>query len=139
MAAKLGAFRDAREERTKRPSSGARQQESAATNLDRLIHERLRLGILSYWMNGYWSASVVALGGALAVGALPRLQRKCKVRDAVWLALGLVILADSRPYEGLLLGLAVATALLLWLAGPRRPRLSVVFGRVVARRGVARR
>src|ERR1700736_2199401 len=47
MAAKLGAFRDAREERTKRPSSGARQQESAATNLDRLIHERTRLAIIS--------------------------------------------------------------------------------------------
>jgi hypothetical protein len=92
----------------------------------------LRLGILSYWMNGYWSASVVALGGALVVGALPRLQRKAMVRDAVWLALGLVILADSRPYEGLLLGLAAATALLIWLAGPRGPRLSVVFGRVVA-------
>src|ERR1700736_1586027 len=47
MAAKLGAFRDAREERTKRPSSGARQQESAATNFDRLIHERTRLAIVS--------------------------------------------------------------------------------------------
>ena len=47
MAAKLGAFRDAREERTKRPSSGARQQESAAVNLDRLIHERTRLAIIS--------------------------------------------------------------------------------------------
>jgi len=92
----------------------------------------LRLGILSYWMNGYWSASVVALGGALVVGALPRLQRKAMVRDAVWLALGLVILADSRPYEGLLLGLAAATALLIWLAGPRRPRLPVVLRRVVA-------
>jgi DNA-binding MarR family transcriptional regulator len=44
MAAKLGAFR---EEKAKRPSSGARQQESAATNLDRLIHERTRLAIIS--------------------------------------------------------------------------------------------
>ena len=66
------------------------------------------------------------------VGALPRLQRKAMVRDAVWLALGLAILANSRPYEGLLLALAAATALLIWLAGPRRPRLSVVLGRVVA-------
>lgn len=90
----------------------------------------LRLGILSYWMNGYWSASVVALAGALVVGALPRLQRQPRARDAVWLALGLVILANSRPYEGLILGLASATALVMWLAGTRRPRRSIVLRRV---------
>ena len=47
MAAKLGAFREAREEKTRRTSSGTRQQESTATNLDRLIHERTRLAIIS--------------------------------------------------------------------------------------------
>src|SRR5215469_2330367 len=47
MAAKSGAFRETREEKTKRPSSNARAQESAATSLDRLIHERTRLAIIS--------------------------------------------------------------------------------------------
>jgi DNA-binding MarR family transcriptional regulator len=47
MVAKLGAFREAREEKTKRTSLGTRQQESTATNLDRLIHERTRLAIIS--------------------------------------------------------------------------------------------
>ena len=42
-----GAFREAREEKTKRTSSGGRQQESAAVSLDRLIHERTRLAIIS--------------------------------------------------------------------------------------------
>ncbi len=90
----------------------------------------LRLGILGYWMNGYWSASVVALAGALVLGVLPRLQRHPRLRDAVWLAFGLAILANSRPYEGIILGLAVAIALVIWLAGPRRPDLSVVLRRV---------
>jgi DNA-binding MarR family transcriptional regulator len=47
MAAKLGAFREAREEKTRRTSPGTRQQESTAANLDRLIHERTRLAIIS--------------------------------------------------------------------------------------------
>ena len=92
----------------------------------------LRLGILSYWMNGYWSASIVALGGALVVGALPRLRRRRNVGDAVWLAVGLAILANSRPYEGLLLGIAAATCLAMWLAGPHRPAFSVAMRKLVA-------
>jgi hypothetical protein len=89
----------------------------------------LRLGIFGYWMNGYWSASVVALGGALVLGALPRIRRHCGAQDAALMALGLVILANSRPYEGLILALAVAMAILIWVIGPRRPQLYVAFGR----------
>jgi hypothetical protein len=68
----------------------------------------LRLGILGYWVNGYWSASVVALGGALVLGALPRIKKHCRARDATVMALGLALLANSRPYEGLLLSIPVA-------------------------------
>lgn len=47
MAAKSGAFRIAREDKTKRSTMNARQPESTAVNLDRLIHERTRLAIIS--------------------------------------------------------------------------------------------
>jgi hypothetical protein len=81
----------------------------------------LRLGILSYWMNGYWSASIVALGGALVLGAWPRIRRHLRVRDALLMSLGLVILANSRPYEGMIFAIPIAFAMLFWLLGKNRP------------------
>jgi DNA-binding MarR family transcriptional regulator len=47
MAAKSGAYRAARDERTKRHAPNARRAEAAAVALDRLIHERTRLAIVS--------------------------------------------------------------------------------------------
>ena len=80
-----------------------------------------RLGILSYWMNTYWSGSVIVLGGALVGGALPRLKRHARVLDSLLMALGLVILANSRPYEGLIFSLPAAGAMLIWLFEKNRP------------------
>jgi DNA-binding MarR family transcriptional regulator len=47
MAGKSGAFRSSREEKTRRAAAPARAPETATVNLDRVIHERTRLGILS--------------------------------------------------------------------------------------------
>jgi len=91
----------------------------------------LRLGIMSYWMNGYWSASVVALGGALVMGALPRLKKRVRVRDAVLMSAGLVLLANSRPYEGFVFSLPIAAAVFVWLLGKRRPPGRVALTRFV--------
>jgi hypothetical protein len=91
----------------------------------------LRLGLLSYWMNGYWSGSVVALGGALVLGALPRVKKYKHATDAVVMAIGIAILANSRPYEGLVFSLPVAGALAVWIFGKSRPDFSISFGRVV--------
>jgi hypothetical protein len=90
-----------------------------------------RLGILSYWMNGYWSSSVVALAGALVLGALPRLQRHPRARDAVWLSLGIVILANCRPYEGFVLTGIVGIALLAWFVRAGHRQNSVIYQLVI--------
>ena len=47
MAAKSNAFRAALEEKGKRGGPAVRPAETSATNLDRLIHERTRLAIVS--------------------------------------------------------------------------------------------
>ena len=91
----------------------------------------LRLGILSYWMNTYWCASVAALGGALVLGAWPRLRKRMSPGNAFLLATGLVILANSRPYEGFVFAIPIAFAMAAWLAGRDRPPSGHALARVV--------
>lgn len=91
----------------------------------------LRLGILSYWVNTYWGGALAATGGALIFGALPRIKRHPHARDALVMSVGLIVLANTRPYEGLMFSLPVAVALLAWLFGPHRPQAGIMLGRVL--------
>ena len=91
----------------------------------------MRFGVFSYWDNSYYGGAPAAIGGALVLGALPRIMRGQKVRDALLMGLGLGILANSRPYEGFVLSLPVAAALLVWVAGKNRPPTRVLARRVV--------
>ena len=90
-----------------------------------------RLGLLSYFTNGYWCACLPALGGALVLGALPRIEHHTRRRDAVIMAIGLFILANTRPYEGLLLSVGVALALVTWMIGKTGPPARVSLTRIV--------
>jgi hypothetical protein len=80
-----------------------------------------RFGLVSYWMDSYMGGSVPALGGALALGALPRLIKTSRATMAIVLALGFVITLSVRPYEGLLLGCATGLSLLVWLVRSGQP------------------
>ncbi len=91
----------------------------------------LRLGILSYWMNSYFAGSLTALAGALVLGALPRIRRHGRLRDAVVMGIGLAILANTRPYEGLVFSLPIAVAMLVWIVRQKRRTARTVMGRIV--------
>ena len=71
---------------------------------------------LSYWSYSYWGGALAAGAGALVLGGVYRIVRgQGSARNAIALGLGLVLLANSRPYEGLLLAIPVLAVLGRWL------------------------
>jgi hypothetical protein len=90
----------------------------------------MRFGVF-YWGETYWGGAPAAIGGALVLGALPRIRQRQRVQDALLMGAGLAILANTRPYEGLLMSLPVAVALLLWMTGRKRPPMAILLRRVI--------
>jgi hypothetical protein len=88
----------------------------------------LRLSLFSYWINTYLGGGpLLAFAGALMLGALPRLFKTARFRYGLLIAIGISILALTRPYEGLLLSIAVAGALIHWICkGSHRPSPAVL-------------
>jgi len=93
----------------------------------------LRLGLFSVWINTYQGAALLAaFGGALVLGGLPRLMKTGRFLYALLMGVGISILVLTRPYEGLLLCLAVAFALGRWIVkGKNKPPLGTLVRRAV--------
>ncbi len=83
----------------------------------------LPLSIVSYWMNSYWGGAVSAIGGALLLGGYARVVRRNQPWYALAMGLGIALLANTRPYEGLVFTIPVAIAFLL-----SRPRWTAIAG-----------
>ena len=90
----------------------------------------LRFAIFTYWMNSYWGGSIAATGGALALGAFPRILRLQRPRDAVIFGVAGGILAISRPMEGFIFCIPLAAALLWWYFQPTSPGRRTCVGRI---------
>ena len=92
----------------------------------------LRIATFSYWANSYWGGAAGAIGGALVLGALPRIRASQRVRAAMAMAVGLVVLANSRPYEGVVFGVPIAFALFAWIFSRRPAEWRILVRRVIA-------
>jgi hypothetical protein len=90
----------------------------------------IRLGTFSYWANSYWGGTVSALGGALVLGAFPRIKSRRRPRDGFLLGLGMAILAITRPYEGIFFCVPVAVALLVWASRQKDAPLKTLLARI---------
>ncbi len=79
-------------------------------------------GPLSQWMNSYWGGTLAATAGCLIFGALPRLHRQRRPRDAALLGLGLGIHLLTRPFESIFL----LASVVLFLAPALRYRNEIL-------------
>ena len=92
----------------------------------------MHFGVFSYWADTYWGGALAATGGALVLGALPRIKKWQRASDALLMGLGVAMLANSRPYEGTIFCLPVVVALMMWMVRGPRPALPVLLVRFLA-------
>jgi hypothetical protein len=91
----------------------------------------MRMATFSYWVNSYCGGALAATGGALVLGALPRIKQQARLKDALVLGVGLALLANTRPYESLFFGIPIGVAALVWLLGKKRPPWAQVLPRII--------
>ena len=82
------------------------------------------LGMSTYWAQSYWGGMVAASGGALLFGGMRRTLHSPHVGPSVLMALGVLVLANTRPHEGLLTCIPPAVVLVYWFFADRRSPLS---------------
>ena len=90
----------------------------------------LRVGVLSYWMNSYFPGAVAGLGGALTLGALIRIWRRKQFGHSLTWALGLTMVALSRPFDAAVLASTTVGILLFWLVRKSHAPVKVLCLRV---------
>jgi hypothetical protein len=91
-------------------------------------------GVSTIWMNSYLGGAVPGIGGALVLGAVRRLrcQGLHKVRQSIWLGIGMLLLMNTRPFEGLLLTAAALVYLALGVSRAAWAQIAVPAGLILS-------
>ena len=79
------------------------------------------------WGEMHTGGALAACGGALLIGAVKRLTRCQRPAYAIWAAAGAVVLANTRPYEGLVFTVICAAFLAV-----SRPGVKTALKRIIA-------
>ncbi len=74
----------------------------------------LTFNVHSYWLESYWGGFVAAIGGNLVLGSLLYGFHHHRRAMRWWFVAGTLILAVTRPFEGLALETATIAAFLIW-------------------------
>src|ERR1044071_7844007 len=83
------------------------------------------------WGQRYWGGSVAVIGGALLLGGIGRLLRQINPAAAVATAIGILIIANTRPFEGLIITLLLSIGALAWLLR-RGVRVPTIVSQIIA-------
>ena len=61
----------------------------------------IKIAVLNYWTMSYWGGALAAIGGCLVLGAAVRCVKQPSWLYGITIAGGILIIANTRPYEGL--------------------------------------
>ncbi len=88
-------------------------------------------GLQILWGQSYWGGAVPLTGASLLLGALGRTTHKMERRFAVVAAIGILLLANSRPFEGAVLTGMVGLGLVWKLTRHREFKLTTLITQVL--------
>ena len=92
-----------------------------------IFHPGLQLA----WGQSYWGGAVALAGGSLLLGAFARLTKDFQIKYAIIAAIGTVLLANSRPFEGAILTASVGLGLLWKLVQDKQWKVKPFLARVI--------
>jgi hypothetical protein len=83
------------------------------------------------WSQSYWGGALAMAGGALITGASARIIRHRRVRDSILMGLGIMVLASTRPYEGMILSLLSGITIIIGVLKKKDVDFKSVLQRIV--------